>query len=101
MSDVSRGEILDIIAEFAAKNPDYRKSLLENPKQVLSKQMNQSLWKFAEVGLEEKQSSTLLVERLKRAGFEVKSGVGHLSRARRLHYRRMHMPLMHVTGRSC
>src|SRR5687767_12439511 len=43
MSEVSRGEVLDIIAEFAAKDPTYRQALLANPKDVLSKQMNQSL----------------------------------------------------------
>ena len=43
MSEVSRGEILDIIGEFSAKDPKYRAALLANPKDVLSKQMNQSL----------------------------------------------------------
>ncbi len=45
------------------------------------KQMNQALWKFAEVGLEEKQSSTLLIERLRKAGFEVKTGVSGMPTA--------------------
>ena len=43
MSEVSRGEILDIIAEFASKDASYRQALLADPKGVLAKQMNQSL----------------------------------------------------------
>jgi aminobenzoyl-glutamate utilization protein B len=45
------------------------------------KQVNQSLWKWAEVGLQEHQSSKLLVEKLREAGFEVKSGVSGMPTA--------------------
>lgn len=43
MEEVTRGEILDIIAGFAAKDPKYREALIRDPKSVLSKQMNQPL----------------------------------------------------------
>ena len=40
--------------------------------------VNQAIWEFAEVGLEERQSAALLVEQLKAAGFEVQTGVSHM-----------------------
>lgn len=42
------------------------------------KAVNKAIWEFAEVGLEERRSSALLVEKLKAAGFEVQSGVAHM-----------------------
>jgi aminobenzoyl-glutamate utilization protein B len=45
------------------------------------KSVNQSLWKWAEVGLEEHRSSKLLVEKLREAGFEVKTGVSGMPTA--------------------
>ena len=43
MSDVSRGQIQDIIVEFAAKDPKYKQALQKNPKKILAAQMNQKL----------------------------------------------------------
>lgn len=43
--------------------------------------VNQSIWEYAELGLEETQSSELLVSILKDAGFEVKTGVAHMPTA--------------------
>ena len=37
--DLRKYEIVDLIAGFAAKNPEYRKALLANPKEILAKQM--------------------------------------------------------------
>ena len=45
------------------------------------KAVNQQIWNFAEVGLEETQSSALLVQKLKEAGFEVKVGVANMPTA--------------------
>lgn len=45
------------------------------------KDVNQQIWKFAEVGLDEVRSSQLLVSKLKAAGFEVKSGVAGMPTA--------------------
>ncbi|WLD11317.1 amidohydrolase [Planctellipticum variicoloris] len=43
--------------------------------------VNKALWEFAEVGLEEKKSSALLVEKLREAGFDVRVGVAGMPTA--------------------
>jgi aminobenzoyl-glutamate utilization protein B len=43
--------------------------------------VNRAIWEFAEVGLEEKKSSALLVAQLKEAGFDVKTGVADMPTA--------------------
>ena len=45
------------------------------------KAVNKAIWEFAEVGLEEKRSSALLIEQLKVAGFEIQTGVAHMPTA--------------------
>lgn len=45
------------------------------------KAVNQAIWNFAEVGLQEKKSSALLIEKLKTAGFEVKTGIADMPTA--------------------
>lgn len=45
------------------------------------KAVNKAIWEFAEVGLEERRSSSLLVEKLKSAGFDVKTGVAGMPTA--------------------
>jgi aminobenzoyl-glutamate utilization protein B len=45
------------------------------------KDINQQIWNFAEVGLEETRSAKLLAEKLKSAGFEVKQGVAGMPTA--------------------
>ncbi len=45
------------------------------------KAVNKAIWEFAEVGLQETQSSGLLMEKLKQAGFEVKSGLSGMPTA--------------------
>lgn len=42
------------------------------------KAINQAIWEFAEVGLEERRSSALLVEKLKAEGFEVQTGLANM-----------------------
>ena len=42
---------------------------------------NKAIWEFAEVGLEEVRSSALLVEKLKAAGFKVRTGVAEMPTA--------------------
>ena len=42
---------------------------------------NRKIWSFAEVGLQEHQSSALLVSQLKEAGFAVKTGLGGMPTA--------------------
>lgn len=43
--------------------------------------VNRAIWSFAEVGMQEAQSSALLVSKLKSAGFDVKTGVADLPTA--------------------
>jgi aminobenzoyl-glutamate utilization protein B len=43
--------------------------------------VNKAIWEFAEVGLEERRSSALLVEKLKSAGFDVQTGVAGMPTA--------------------
>ena len=44
-------------------------------------EVNKAIWEFAEVGLEERRSSALLVEKLKAAGFKVRVGVADMPTA--------------------
>ena len=59
MSDVTRGEIHDIIVGFAAQNPEYRKAVLKNPKRVLAAQMNQKLPDSLKVKVIEDKADTV------------------------------------------
>ncbi len=43
--------------------------------------VNKAIWEFAEVGLEEHRSSTLLIKKLQSAGFEVRTGVAKMPTA--------------------
>ena len=43
MAEMSRGEINDLIAGFAAKDGEYRKALLTDPKKVVSMQLGQEI----------------------------------------------------------
>jgi aminobenzoyl-glutamate utilization protein B len=45
------------------------------------KGVNQTIWQLAEVGLQEVQSSALLVEKLRAAGFDVSAGVSEMPTA--------------------
>jgi hypothetical protein len=40
---MTRGEVQDLVAKFAAENPKYRQALISNPKAVIEKQLNTSL----------------------------------------------------------
>ncbi len=43
MSQITRGQIQDLVAKFAAENPQYRQALIADPKSVIEKQLNTSL----------------------------------------------------------
>jgi aminobenzoyl-glutamate utilization protein B len=43
--------------------------------------VNKAIWEFAEVGLEERRSAALLVEKLESAGFKVRTGVANMPTA--------------------
>jgi hypothetical protein len=40
---MTRGEVQDLVAKFAAENPKYRQALISDPKSVIEKQLNTSL----------------------------------------------------------
>jgi hypothetical protein len=40
---MTRGEVQDLVAKFAAENPKYRAALINDPKGVIEKQLNTSL----------------------------------------------------------
>jgi hypothetical protein len=43
MADMSRGEVNDLIANFAAKDAEYKKALVSDPKKVVAMQLGQDL----------------------------------------------------------
>jgi len=43
MADMTRGEVNDLIANFAAKDEEYRKALLTDPRKVVSMQLGQDI----------------------------------------------------------
>ena len=43
MADMSRGEVNDLIANFAAKDAEYKKALVADPKKVVAMQLGQDL----------------------------------------------------------
>ena len=45
------------------------------------KAVKQAIWKWAEVGLQEHQSSSLLMSKLRDAGFEIESGIAGMPTA--------------------
>ncbi|WP_298865995.1 amidohydrolase [uncultured Gimesia sp.] len=55
------------------------KDVIERAEDLIA--VNQSIWNYAEVGLQETKSSQLLIEKLKQDGFTVKSGVSDMPTA--------------------
>jgi hypothetical protein len=43
MADMTRGELNDLLAGFAAQNPKYKEALLSDPKATIEKQLNNTL----------------------------------------------------------
>lgn len=66
-------EKLDPVQRTAVQEVDQRSEEL--------KAVNRQVWELAEVGLEERQSSQLLIGKLKAAGFQVKSGLSGMPTA--------------------
>ena len=61
MSEVTRGEMLDVIMKFAYENPKYREALLKDPKAVLAKQMNTELPANLKVKVVQETADTIYV----------------------------------------
>lgn len=49
MAEMSRGEVNDLIAGFASKDPDYKQALLAEPKKVVSMQLGQDIPESLEI----------------------------------------------------
>jgi hypothetical protein len=61
MADLTRGELNDLLADFAAKNPKYRDALMKNPKDVIERQLNSKLPGSLTVKVIQDTSSTMHV----------------------------------------
>lgn len=59
MAEMSRGEVNDLIAGFAIKDPDYRRALLDNPKKVVSLQLGQELPEALNIKVVEDTAETM------------------------------------------
>ena len=59
--------------ELKPVNKTIVKSVTDNAN--LIKTINQQIWNFAEVGLQEEKSSAVLQQHLKREGFKVENGI--------------------------
>ena len=74
-----------VSAHWAADTPfrPAQKTAVEAVDRLASsiKEVNQSIWNFAEVGLQEHKSSELLVKKLREAGFDVKTGISGMPTA--------------------
>ncbi|MFP6762014.1 MAG: amidohydrolase [Planctomycetaceae bacterium] len=77
------GEALRVSAQDTATFRATQKTALEDVDQRAEelKRVNQSIWEFAEVGLQEHKSSQLLVDRLRENGFQIQSGVSKMPTA--------------------
>ena len=78
----SSGAVRSGHAQDASLRASQRTALADIQKRDAElKDINQQIWTFAEVGLDEVRSSKLLMEKLKGAGFEVKSGIAGMPTA--------------------
>ena len=57
----SRGQINDIVAGQAAKNPKYRETLMKDPHTVLSKQLGTQIPKSMKIKVVEESADTVYV----------------------------------------
>ncbi len=66
-------------AEYRPSQKSALESVAAHTPEILD--VNQSLWRYAEVGLQEHRSSSLLIEKLKAEGFTVEEGVADIPTA--------------------
>ena len=59
MSDMSRGELNDLIAGFAAKNTAYRTALQSDAKDIIERQLNTELPASVKVSVVEDDATTM------------------------------------------
>ena len=58
---MTRGEMQDVLAGFAAKNPDYRAALVRNPRAIIAKQFNMVLPDNVAIKAVEESADTIYV----------------------------------------
>ena len=58
---MTRGEMQDLLAKFAATNPQYRAALLKNPKSVVAKQFNMAIPDNVQIKAVEESANTIYV----------------------------------------
>ena len=61
MTELTRGEINDLVAGFASSNNEYRDALLKDPKSVLAAQMQQELPDSLNVKVIEETADTIFL----------------------------------------
>ena len=61
MTELTRGEINDLVAGFASSNAEYREALMRDPKSVLAAQMQQELPESLSVKVIEESSDTIFL----------------------------------------
>ena len=61
MSQITRGQIQDLVTKFASENPKYRQALIADPKSVIEKQLNVSIGGVAIKALVETADTTYVV----------------------------------------
>lgn len=61
MADISRGEVQDLLAKFAASDPKYRTALLNDPRSIVEKQLNTTLPANMKVKTVEDTADTMYV----------------------------------------
>ncbi len=66
-------------AKFSPAQQAAIQSVEQNQAAIL--ETNRKIWEFAEVGLQERQSADLIKAQLKRAGFQIKSGLANMPTA--------------------
>jgi aminobenzoyl-glutamate utilization protein B len=72
----------DLAAAQPALRPSQQTALANVDQQTeLLKRINKEIWEFAEVGLEEKRSSAVLIEALRKDGFQIETGLGGMPTA--------------------
>ncbi len=57
--EMTRGEIMDHLAKFASENAEYRKALIENPRDIVSKQFVMDIPENVTIKIVEDTAETL------------------------------------------
>ena len=61
MSEITRGELQDLLIKFSTNNPAYREALVRNPKMVIGKQLGTQIPDFINVKAVQDTADTMHV----------------------------------------